>query len=116
MISVILAGGKGLRLWPESRQSHPKQLCKFVGNRSMLDHTIDRLIKVGSRRIIIITSDDLMSSVQSLVQKRPDAELIDILGEPVGKNTAPAVGMALAQCLNETDEVMGIFPADHHIL
>lgn len=82
----------------------------------MLDHTIDRLIKVGSRRIIIITSDDLMSSVQSLVQKRPDAELIDILGEPVGKNTAPAVGMALAQCLNETDEVMGIFPADHHIL
>ena len=39
MISVILAGGKGLRLWPESRQSHPA-ICKFVGNRSMLDQLL----------------------------------------------------------------------------
>jgi mannose-1-phosphate guanylyltransferase/mannose-6-phosphate isomerase len=117
MISVILAGGKGLRLWPESRQSRPKQLCKFVGNRTMLDHTIDRLMNVGSRRIIIITSADLQSPIQSLVQQRPDAQLIDILSEPIGKNTAPAVGMALAQCLDESqDEVLGIFPADHHIL
>ena len=117
MISVILAGGKGLRLWPESRRSRPKQLCKFVDNRSMLDHTIDRLINLGSRRIIIITSDDLKPSIQALVQQRPDGGCIDILSEPVGKNTAPAVGMALARCLDEAlDDVLGIFPADHHIL
>lgn len=117
MISVILAGGKGLRLWPESRPSRPKQLCKFVDNRSMLDHTIDRLMNLGSRRIIIITSDDIKPSIHSLVQQRPDADRIDILSEPVGKNTAPAVGMALAHCLHEDhDEVLGIFPADHHIL
>lgn len=117
MISVILAGGKGLRLWPESRQHRPKQLCKFVENRSMLDHTIDRLMGLGSRRIIIITSDDLHKPVQNLIEQRPDAGRIDILSEPVGKNTAPAVGMALAKCLHELeDEVLGIFPADHHIL
>ncbi|HOB12430.1 MAG TPA: mannose-1-phosphate guanylyltransferase [Syntrophomonadaceae bacterium] len=117
MISVILAGGKGLRLWPESRPSRPKQLCKFVDNRSMLDHTIDRLLNLGSRRIIIITSDDLKPLIYSLVQQRPDGDRIHILSEPVGKNTAPAVGMALAQCLHEAyDEVLGIFPADHHIL
>lgn len=118
MISVILAGGKGLRLWPESRQIRPKQLCKFVDNRSMLDHTIDRLRALGSRRIIIITSDDLKEPIQSLISRRPDAEGIDILSEPVGKNTAPAVGMALARYLQEENdqEVLGIFPADHHIL
>ena len=71
MISVILAGGRGLRLWPESRQRRPKQLCKFVDNRSMLDHTIDRLINLGSSRIVVITSDDLRSTVQSLVRQRP---------------------------------------------
>ncbi|MDI9480928.1 MAG: mannose-1-phosphate guanylyltransferase [Syntrophomonadaceae bacterium] len=118
MISVILAGGRGLRLWPESRQRRPKQLCKFVDNRSMLDHTIDRLINLGSSRIVVITSDDLRSTVQSLVRQRPTGEIkIDVLSEPVGKNTAPAVGLALAQSLHEIrDEVLGIFPADHHIL
>jgi len=112
MISVILAGGRGLRLWPESRQRRPKQLCKFVDNRSMLDHTIDRLINLGSSRIVVITSDDLRSTVQSLVRQRPTGEIkIDVLSEPVGKNTAPAVGLALAQSLHEIrDEVLGIFP------
>ncbi|MEA1961380.1 MAG: mannose-1-phosphate guanylyltransferase [Bacillota bacterium] len=117
MISVILAGGKGLRLWPESRQAHPKQLCKFINNRSMLDHTIDRLMEANSERIIIITSDDLLPSIQSLVQTRSDGDLIEVLSEPEGKNTAPAVGLALTRFFpTEKDTVFGIFPADHHVL
>jgi mannose-1-phosphate guanylyltransferase len=117
MISVILAGGKGLRLWPESRRDRPKQLCKFVGNKSMLEHTIDRLRMADSDRIIIITNDELLPSIQNLVSQRSDAELIEILSEPEGKNTAPAVGLALARLfvLNK-DEIIGVFPADHHIL
>jgi mannose-1-phosphate guanylyltransferase len=117
MISVILAGGKGLRLWPESRRRHPKQLCKFVADKTMLDHTIDRLLKSGAKKILIITNDELLADVDSLVKNRDDAELIEILSEPEGKNTAPAVGLALAKCGADEDEsVLGIFPSDHHVL
>lgn len=106
-----------MRLWPASRSHRPKQLCKFINNKSMLDHTIDRLVAVGSSRIAIITSDDLADSIHQLVEQRPDADIIEILSEPVGKNTAPAVGLALARYHNEAPHaVMGVFPADHHIL
>lgn len=117
MISVVLAGGKGLRLWPESRRTHPKQLCKFVANKTMLDHTIDRLVKAGTKRLMIITNDELVADIEKLVQNRNDAEMIEILSEPEGKNTAPAVGLALARCgVDEDDSVIGIFPSDHHVL
>lgn len=118
MISVILAGGKGLRLWPESRQKRPKQLCKLTGNKSMLDETIDRLLAASSKRIIIITSEDLAPSIKKLVTQRPDNDLIEILSEPEGKNTAPAVGLVLSRYLGHqhSDEVLGVFPADHHVL
>ncbi|HZJ84965.1 MAG TPA: sugar phosphate nucleotidyltransferase [Syntrophomonadaceae bacterium] len=117
MIAIILAGGRGLRLWPESRRKQPKQLCKFVENRSMLDHTIDRLNASGTSRIAIITSDDLVPSIQKLVHKRSDAHNIDILSEPEGKNTAPAVGLALSLYHEKyPQETIGIFPADHHVL
>ncbi len=117
MISVILAGGRGLRLWPESRRTHPKQLCKFVADRTMLDHTIDRLVKAGSQRLMIVTNDELLADIEHLVQNRPDADLIEILSEPEGKNTAPAVGLALARCgMDEDESVLGVFPSDHHVL
>ena len=77
MIAVVLAGGKGLRLWPESRQTRPKQLCKFVNGKSMLDHTIDRLMTAGSSRVIIITNDSLLPGINELVQQRSDKEKIE---------------------------------------
>ncbi|MGI6469251.1 MAG: NTP transferase domain-containing protein [Syntrophomonadaceae bacterium] len=116
MIAAILAGGRGVRLWPESRNQHPKQLCKLVGNKSMLDHTIDRLKQADCHKIVIITSDDLLDSINQLVNKREDRDQIQVMSEPEGKNTAPAVGMVLAQYAQLKDEVLGIFPADHHIL
>lgn len=116
MISVILAGGRGLRLWPESRRTHPKQLCKLVADKTMLDLTVDRLVKAGAKRLMIITNDELREDIEQLVQKRADASLIEVLSEPEGKNTAPAVGMALARCgADEDDSVLGIFPSDHHV-
>jgi len=117
MIGVILAGGKGLRLWPESRRQRPKQLCKLVGDSSMLDQTIDRLKLAGSDRIMIITGDDLLPAIEDLVRQRPDSSSIEILSEPQGKNTAPAVGLVLSKYLDGSgDDILGIFPADHHIL
>lgn len=117
MISVILAGGRGLRLWPESRRQHPKQLCKFVEDKCMLDHTIDRLLNAGFNRVAIITTEDLAPLVQQIVDERPEKRLIEILSEPEGKNTAPAIGLALAKlCRDNPDSIIGVFPADHHVL
>lgn len=117
MIAVILAGGQGLRLWPESRRGRPKQLCKFINERSMLDHTIDRLVNSGTKRMIIITNDDILPEVAALVAQRADSSIIEILSEPEGKNTAPAVGLALSRCgTDDNKSILGIFPADHHVL
>ncbi len=109
MISVILAGGKGLRLWPESRQMRPKQLCNFTGNKSMLDQTIDRLLAAGSKRIVIITSEELGPPIEELLRQRIDNDLIEILSEPQGKNTAPAVGLVLSRYLGKnSDQVFSL--------
>jgi len=117
MISVVLAGGKGLRLWPESRQTCPKQLCKLVSDRSMLENTIDRLIQAGSNHLVIITSEDLRKDIQAIIDRQEETVRFDLLCEPEGKNTAPAVGMALAMFYPENkNDIMGIFPADHHII
>lgn len=117
MVAVVLAGGRGLRLWPESRRKHPKQLCKFLNNKSMLDHTLDRLVEAGSQQMLIITNDELLADIEQIINKRPDADKIEILSEPDGRNTAPAVGLALARYhSSHPDSIMGIFPADHHVL
>lgn len=116
MIAVVLAGGKGLRLWPESREKRPKQLCSFVGVKSMLDHTLDRLIASGYEHIVIITNDALSDEITHRINQRPDAGQIEILSEPEGKNTAPAVGLVLSKYYSDGDQILGIFPADHHVL
>ncbi len=116
MMAIVLAGGKGLRLWPESRDKHPKQLCSFVGTKSMLDHTLDRLMASGYQHIVIITNDALLTEITNKVHQRPDAKHIEVLSEPEGKNTAPAVGLVLSKYFGNGDQVLGIFPADHHVL
>lgn len=116
MIAVVLAGGKGLRLWPESRQLRPKQLCRFVDGKTMLDHTIDRLRTAGSKRVIIITNDSLLPGISEVIEQRSDKEVVEIISEPEGRNTAPAVGLVLTNYYKKgEDEILGFFPADHHV-
>ena len=116
MIAVVLAGGRGVRLWPESRYKHPKQLCRLVNSKSMLDETLDRLAAAGAEQTLIITNDELLSDIKRIVACRADANKIEILSEPEGKNTAPAVGLALTRYYPaRQDEVLAIFPADHHV-
>lgn len=116
MLSVILAGGQGNRLWPKSRFNFPKQLCNLVGDQSMLDDTITRLFGVGSTQVIIITNDSILDATKYLVNKRADSEMIEILSEPEGRNTAPAIGLILAKLgLTNADKIIGVFPADHYI-
>jgi len=116
MVAVILAGGRGIRLWPESRQLRPKQLCKFADGKSMLQNTLERLVKVGFSRLIIVTGDDLKNAVEQITDQLDSSVQVEILTEPEGKNTAPAVAFALSACLYEApDTLIGVFPADHHI-
>lgn len=116
MMSVILAGGKGLRLWPESRQSRPKQLCRFFNDQSMLNNTIDRLLRSGSTSIYVVTNEELRPRIEAETRPYADRVKIEVLSEPQGKNTAPAVGLILARLYQEKQEgVLGIFPADHFV-
>ncbi|MEN6391654.1 MAG: sugar phosphate nucleotidyltransferase [Syntrophomonas sp.] len=116
MKAVILAGGKGIRLWPESRSDKPKQLCSFFGNKSMLEHTIDRLDPDFTSETLIITVKDQEKMIREVMFEAGLHHRIKIICEPAGRNTAPAVGLALASCLDaDPAEVMAIFPADHYI-
>ncbi len=116
MIAIVLAGGRGTRLWPESRQLRPKQLCSFAGGKSMLQNTLERLTAAGFSRLMIVTGDDLKDAVERVADGLDDRAEVQILCEPAGKNTAPAAALALSECMDmPPDTLVGIFPADHHI-
>ncbi|HWQ74352.1 MAG TPA: sugar phosphate nucleotidyltransferase [Syntrophomonas sp.] len=108
MISVILAGGKGLRLWPESTDKRPKQLCDFTGRGSLLAMTLQRLQPLGS--LIVVCGEEQRTAIE---EEKKSADFT-LLTEPIGRNTAPAVGLVLSSSNCERDEVVGFFPADHY--
>jgi mannose-1-phosphate guanylyltransferase len=111
---VILAGGRGTRFWPLSRKRRAKQLLALDGKRTMIQQTMARLLGLAStKRIWVITNDDLRPEI---ARQLPRMEKQHILAEPVGRNTAPAIGLA-AFILERTapDAVIGLFPSDQVI-
>ena len=115
MDCVIMAGGRGTRFWPLSRNSQPKQLLKIIGDQSMIQITVDRLRKIKFvKDIFIIASSDLAAKFKNNINSIPEEHIII---EPSGKNTAPCIGLAAYHLLNQDpDSVMGVFPADHLII
>lgn len=109
MISVVLAGGKGVRLWPESTEKRPKQLCDFMGRGSLLNMTLQRLQPLGE--LMVVCGDDQ----KSLIESEDNGIKMTVLTEPMGRNTAPAVGLVLAAKVGAPKDVLGVFPADHFI-
>ncbi len=111
---VILAGGRGTRFWPLSRKRRAKQLLALDGRQTMIQQTVARLLPLaGAKRFWIITNEDLRAAVVKQLPKLPKAQ---ILAEPVGRNTAPAIGLAAFLLLRENSEaVLGLFPSDHVI-
>ena len=109
---LILAGGRGTRFWPLSRKRSAKQVLKVMGERSLIQGTVDRLAPViPPERLWILTNHELRDEI---VRQLPQVPRRQVLAEPAARNTAPAIGLA-AQILQsqDPDAVMGVFPADH---
>ena len=115
MYAVIMAGGRGTRFWPASRKENPKQLLNIVGSETMLQITVDRMKKLKSvEDIFIITGKDLAPKIKKTIK---GIKSKNIIVEPSGKNTAPAIGLAALYIKKlKKDAIMGIFPADHLVV
>ena len=113
---VILAGGSGTRFWPLSRTHKPKQLIPLLAGRNTLEITVERLLPlIPAANLMIITNRLQAAEVVSTVA--PGLEAGQVIAEPRGRNTAPAIALA-AELLREKageEAIMMIFPADHYI-
>jgi mannose-1-phosphate guanylyltransferase/mannose-6-phosphate isomerase len=108
---LILAGGRGERFWPWSRPERPKQLLPLAhGGRTLLAATVARALRlVPPERVLILTARDLVEAV------RRECPGIPVMGEPVARNTAPAIGAAAAWFASRGAGAMIVLPADHLI-
>ena len=103
MYCVIMAGGSGTRFWPLSRNNNPKQLLNIIGEKSMLQITIDRLLKLKKiEDIFIITRSDLATQIIDQIKGIPQENIII---EPEGKNTAPCIALAALSALKEEGSI-----------
>jgi mannose-1-phosphate guanylyltransferase/mannose-6-phosphate isomerase len=107
---VILCGGSGSRLWPLSRKSLPKQFVPLIGNKSLLQLTLER-VSLLSKSVICVASEEhrfLVAEAMQVAQVQGS-----VLLEPVARNTAPA--MAIAALAAKPDDLLLFCPSDHHI-
>ena len=111
---MILAGGRGTRFWPLSRQRRAKQLLALDGKQTMIQQTVGRLLPLASAaHFWVITNQHLR---REIIRQIPRLSPRNILAEPVGRNTAPAIGLAAFILLKtDPDAVIGLFPSDHVI-
>ena len=111
---IILAGGRGERFWPVSREKMPKQLLTLLGKKSFLQETVDRVLPlVPAKNIFVITNEAQLPEVRKQLPKIPKQNLI---AEPVGRDTCAAVTLGAALVgARSTTGVMAVLPADHVI-
>ena len=112
--AVVMAGGVGSRFWPVSRRRKPKQLVDLVGDGPMIEQTLERISPiVNPDQRWIVTNHEQKSMIMEVLPSFSEQQFIL---EPVGRNTAPAIGLAAIRLLKaDPDAVMMVFPADHLI-
>lgn len=111
---VILAGGRGTRFWPLSRKRMAKQLLPLNSKKSMIQETVERLLPLAkAKQFWIITNSDLRDPIVRQLKKLDKKKII---AEPLGRNTAPAIGLAaFLLARRDPSAVIGMFPSDHVI-
>jgi mannose-1-phosphate guanylyltransferase len=111
---IIMAGGRGERFWPLSREKMPKQLLTLLGKRSFLQQAVDRVLPlVPAKNIFVITNEAQLPEVRKQLPKIPKQNLI---AEPIGRDTCAAVTLGAALVgARSTTGVMAVLPADHVI-
>ncbi|ELX9580968.1 mannose-1-phosphate guanylyltransferase/mannose-6-phosphate isomerase [Escherichia coli] len=115
ILPVIMAGGTGSRLWPMSRELYPKQFLKLHGDWSMLQETILRLDGVSMREPLVISNEEHRFVIAEQLRKINKLSK-NIILEPVGRNTAPAIALAALKAVEEGDDpILLVLAADHVI-
>lgn len=109
---IVMAGGRGERFWPVSRERQPKQLLTLLGNRSLLQQTVDRVLPlVPPENIFVITNAAQLAAVR---RQLPELSKANLVGEPCGRDTCAAVALGAALVgARSLQGVMAVLPADH---
>src|SRR5210317_2651872 len=112
---VLLSGGVGSRLWPVSRETHPKQFLPLAGELSMLQGTLQRTSGLEETAPLVVCNEEhrfMVAEQLRQVNIKPGALIL----EPAGRNTAPAVALAAIQALaTDPESLLLVLPADHVI-
>ncbi|MGA7639355.1 MAG: sugar phosphate nucleotidyltransferase, partial [Candidatus Acidiferrales bacterium] len=112
--AVLLAGGRGTRFWPRSRTRTPKQLLNITGDETMLRQTVSRLAPLfAPRNFWAVTNVEQALAVRRELRGIPASH---ILAEPVGRNTAAAIGLAAIHLAHDHgDALMAVLPSDSYV-
>jgi mannose-1-phosphate guanylyltransferase len=112
--AVILAGGSGQRFWPLSRDRKPKQLLRLFDNKTLLEHTVERLAGfIPRENILVLTNRQQIDAVREVL---PDFPADNIVAEPEKRDTAPAIALGIGWvAARDPDAVMMVLPSDHLI-
>ncbi|WP_419787640.1 mannose-1-phosphate guanylyltransferase/mannose-6-phosphate isomerase [Pseudodesulfovibrio sp.] len=113
--AIVLAGGSGTRLWPLSRNLLPKQLLVLGGEITLLQQTVTRILNAFEpQKVWIVTNEDHVFEVRSQVKAVHPALEAQVLVEPLGRNTLPAIMLGLEQVVRSSEKALAaVFPSDH---
>jgi mannose-1-phosphate guanylyltransferase len=114
MYAVIMAGGKGTRFWPLSREKKPKHLLNITSEKTIIRETVDRIkLLVPPENILVVTGK---KHAGVLIKQLPEIPSRNIIIEPEGKNTAACIGLAALHIRKiVSDDIMVVLPSDHTI-